>query len=216
MADYSQLYDAILNGDHRLAAEVTKAALEAQADPSELIAKYMIPAMNEVGNRFACNEYFVPELLIAARAMKASLELLTPLLAAGGAKRAGRVVIGTVKGDLHDIGKNLVASMLEGAGFEVIDLGVDVPLEKFVESAREKEGTIVAMSALLTTTMTNMKSVIEALQSAGLRDKVRVMVGGAPLTPQFASQIGADGYSENATEAVALARKLAAELATSA
>ncbi len=216
MSDYSQLYDAIVNGDHRLAAEVTKSALEANTDPSELIAKYMIPAMNEVGNRFACNEYFVPELLIAARAMKASLELLTPLLAAGGVQRVGRVVIGTVKGDLHDIGKNLVASMLEGAGFEVIDLGVDVPPDKFVDTAREKEGTIVAMSALLTTTMVNMKAVVDRLQSAGLRDKVRVMVGGAPLTPQFAEQIGADGYSENATEAVALARRLVSEFATTA
>jgi corrinoid protein of di/trimethylamine methyltransferase len=192
--------------------EVTKAALEANVDPSELISKYMIPAMNEVGQRFACNEYFVPELLIAARAMKAALELITPKLAETGAKRIGRVVIGTVKGDLHDIGKNLVASMLEGAGFEVVDLGVDVPPEKFVQAAQEKPGTIVAMSALLTTTMLNMKNVIEALQHSGLRDKVRVMVGGAPITPQFAQQIGADGYGENATEAVDVARKLAAEL----
>ncbi|MGQ9503482.1 MAG: corrinoid protein [Thermogutta sp.] len=213
MTAYAKLYDAIVTGDHRLAVEVTKAALEANVDPSELIANYMIPAMNEVGNRFACNEYFVPELLIAARAMKASLELITPRLAETGAKRVGRVVIGTVKGDLHDIGKNLVASMLEGAGFEVIDLGVDVPAEKFVQAIENKAGTIVAMSALLTTTMLNMKSVIEALQHSGLRDKVRVMVGGAPITSQFAEQIGADGYGENASVAVEVARKLAAELA---
>lgn len=212
MSDFSKLYDAILIGDHRTAVEVTKAALEANVDPSELIAKYMIPAMNEVGQRFACNEYFVPELLIAARAMKGALELITPKLAETGAKRIGRVVIGTVKGDLHDIGKNLVASMLEGAGFEVIDLGVDVPPEKFVQAAQEKPGTIVAMSALLTTTMLNMKGVIEALQQGGLREKVRVMVGGAPITPQFAQQIGADGYGENATVAVEVARKLASEL----
>ncbi|ASV74654.1 Methyltransferase corrinoid protein [Thermogutta terrifontis] len=212
MSDYSKLYDAIVTGDHRTAVEVTKAALEANVDPSELISKYMIPAMNEVGQRFACNEYFVPELLIAARAMKAALELITPKLAETGAKRIGRVVIGTVKGDLHDIGKNLVASMLEGAGFEVVDLGVDVPPEKFVQAAQERPGTIVAMSALLTTTMLNMKNVIEALQQSGLRDKVRVMVGGAPITPQFAQQIGADGYGENATEAVDVARRLAAEL----
>lgn len=213
MADYAKLYDAIVTGDHRTAVEVTKAALEANVDPSELISKYMIPAMNEVGNRFACNEYFVPELLIAARAMKGALELLTPRLAETGAKRSGRVVIGTVKGDLHDIGKNLVASMLEGAGFEVIDLGVDVSAEKFVQAAQQKDGTIVAMSALLTTTMLNMKSVIEALQQSGLRDKVRVMVGGAPITAQFAQQIGADGYGENASVAVDVARKLAGELA---
>lgn len=213
MADYAKLYDAIVTGDHRTAVEVTKAALEANVDPSELISQYMIPAMNEVGSRFACNEYFVPELLIAARAMKGALELLTPRLAETGAKRAGRVVIGTVKGDLHDIGKNLVASMLEGAGFEVIDLGVDVPAEKFVQAAQQRDGTIVAMSALLTTTMLNMKSVIEALQQSGLRDKVRVMVGGAPITAQFAQQIGADGYGENASVAVDVARKLAGELA---
>jgi len=213
MTEYSKLYDAIVTGDHKTAVEVTKAALEANVDPSDLIAKYMIPAMNEVGNRFACNEYFVPELLIAARAMKGALELITPRLAETGAKRVGRVVIGTVKGDLHDIGKNLVASMLEGAGFEVIDLGVDVPAEKFVQAAQEKPGSIVAMSALLTTTMLNMKSVIEALQQSGLRDKVRVMVGGAPITSQFAEQIGADGYGENASVAVDVARKLAGELA---
>lgn len=214
MSDYSKLYDAIVKGDHRTAVEVTKAALEAGVDPSELISKYMIPAMNEVGQRFACNEYFVPELLIAARAMKGALELITPKLAETGAKRIGRVVIGTVKGDLHDIGKNLVASMLEGAGFEVIDLGVDVPPEKFVQAAQDKPGTIVAMSALLTTTMLNMKGVIEALEQSGLRDKVRVMVGGAPITPQFAQQIGADGYGENATVAVEVARRLAGELST--
>lgn len=212
MSDYSRLYDAIVTGDHRTAVEVTKAALEAGVDPSELISKYMIPAMNEVGQRFACNEYFVPELLIAARAMKGALELITPKLAETGAKRIGRVVIGTVKGDLHDIGKNLVASMLEGAGFEVIDLGVDVPPEKFVQAAQDKPGTIVAMSALLTTTMLNMKGVIEALEQSGLRDKVRVMVGGAPITPQFAQQIGADGYGENATVAVEVACRLAGEL----
>ncbi len=213
MADYSGLHDAILTGDARKAEEVTKQALEEGADPTELLSKYMIPAMDEVGNKFECNEYFVPELLIAARAMKAALELLTPRLAESGAKAAGRVVIGTVKGDLHDIGKNLVASMLEGGGFEVVDLGVDVPPEKFVEAAQEKEGTIVAMSALLTTTMTNMSTVIDALEQAGLRDKVRVMVGGAPVTQEFADQIKADGYSDNASAAVALARRLAGELA---
>ena len=209
MSDPAELYDAILTGNAKKAEEVTKAALEANVDPSELLGKYMIPAMDEVGKRFECNEYFVPELLIAARAMKTSLTLLTPRLAAAGAKSAGRVVIGTVQGDLHDIGKNLVASMLEGGGFEVVDLGVDVSAEKFVAAVQEKDGSIVAMSALLTTTMTQMKKVIESLRTAGLRDKTKVMVGGAPITQQFADEIGADGYSDNASAAVGLARKLA-------
>ena len=158
MSEPAELYDAILNGNAKKADEVTKAALAAGVNPSELLQKYMIPAMDEVGKRFECNEYFVPELLIAARAMKTSLELITPHLADAGAEPAGRVVIGTVQGDLHDIGKNLVASMLEGGGFEVVDLGVDVPPDRFVEAAKEKDGTIVALSALLTTTMTPMKA----------------------------------------------------------
>ncbi len=209
MADPAELYDAILTGNAKKAEEVTKAALAANVDPSELLGKYMIPAMDEVGKRFECNEYFVPELLIAARAMKTSLALLTPKLAEAGAKAAGRVVIGTVQGDLHDIGKNLVASMLEGGGFEVIDLGVDVPPQRFVEAAQEKAGSIVALSALLTTTMTQMRLVIQALETAGLRDKTKVMIGGAPITQQYADEIGADGYSDNASGAVGTARKLA-------
>src|SRR5271157_1153786 len=167
MFDASELYDAILTGNAKKAEAVTKAALDAKVDPSELLSKYMIPAMDEVGKRFECNEYFVPELLIAARAMKTSLELIRPLLAAAGAEPTGRVVIGTVQGDLHDIGKNLVASMLEGGGFKVVDLGVDVPPERFVEAAKEEEGSILAMSALLTTTMTQMKAVIQALEASG-------------------------------------------------
>jgi corrinoid protein of di/trimethylamine methyltransferase len=209
MSNYAELYDAILNGNAKRAEEVTKAALAEKADPTELVRKYMIPAMDEVGKRFECNEYFVPELLIAARAMKTSLELITPLLADAGAEPVGRVVIGTVQGDLHDIGKNLVASMLEGGGFQVVDLGVDVPPERFVEAAKEKDGTIVALSSLLTTTMTMMKHVIEALEKAGLRSKTKVMIGGAPITQQYADEIGADGFSDNASAAVALARKLA-------
>jgi corrinoid protein of di/trimethylamine methyltransferase len=209
MSDYSELYNAILTGNAKKAEEVTKAALAANADPSELVQKFMIPAMDEVGKRFECNEYFVPELLIAARAMKTSLELISPLLAAAGTEPVGRVVIGTVQGDLHDIGKNLVASMLEGGGFQVVDLGVDVPPERFVEAAKEKDGTIVALSALLTTTMTMMKTVIQALEKAGIRQKTKVMIGGAPITQQYADEIGADGYSDNASTAVALARKLA-------
>ena len=209
MADYVELYNAILAGNAKKAEEVTKAALATNADPNELVQKYMIPAMAEVGRRFECNEYFVPELLIAARAMKTSLVLITPFLAATGTEPTGRVVIGTVQGDLHDIGKNLVASMLEGGGFQVIDLGVDVPPERFVEAAKEQDGTIVAMSALLTTTMAMMKTVIQALEQAGIREKTKVMIGGAPITQQYADEIGADGYGDNANSAVAVARKLA-------
>jgi corrinoid protein of di/trimethylamine methyltransferase len=211
MSDPAELYNAILTGNAKKAAEITTAALAAKTDPSELVQKYMIPAMDEVGRRFECNEYFVPELLIAARAMKTALELITPHLVASGAQPMGRVVIGTVQGDLHDIGKNLVASMLEGGGFQVIDLGVDVPAEKFVEAAKEKDGTILALSALLTTTMTMMKNVIDALDKAGIRSKVKVMVGGAPITQQYANEIGADGFSDNASAAVAVARKLVAK-----
>ncbi len=209
MADLSELYDAILTGNAKKAEEVTTAALEEKIDPTELLSKHMIPAMDEVGKRFECNEYFVPELLIAARAMKASMALMAPALAAAGAEAAGRVVIGTVQGDLHDIGKNLVASMLEGAGFDVVDLGVDVSPEKFVEAAQEQEGSLVALSALLTTTMTQMKAVVEKLEASGVRDKYKVIIGGAPITQQYADEIGADGYSDNASAAVALARKLA-------
>jgi corrinoid protein of di/trimethylamine methyltransferase len=210
MSNPAELYDAILTGNAKKAEEVTKAALAANVDPSELLGKYMIPAMDEVGKRFECNEYFVPELLIAARAMKTALQMLTPTLAAAGAKAAGRVVIGTVQGDLHDIGKNLVASMLEGGGFQVVDLGVDVPPAKFVEAAKEQAGSILAMSALLTTTMTQMKAVIKALEEAGIRTSTKVIIGGAPITQQYADEIGADGYGDNASTAVALARRLVA------
>jgi corrinoid protein of di/trimethylamine methyltransferase len=208
MADLQKLYDAVLNGDAKTAAAVTAEALSENVPPMELITKYMVPAMDEVGKRFECEEYFVPELLLSARAMKAALEPLRPLLAAAGAQPAGRVVIGTVKGDLHDIGKNLVASMLEGGGFEVVDLGADVPPEKFIEAIKANGSNIVALSALLTVTMPSMKTTIEALKDAGVRDRVKIMVGGAPVTQQFADEIGADGYSENASLAVALARRL--------
>ncbi len=210
MSEPAELYDAILTGNAKKAEEVTKAALAADVNPSELLGKYMIPAMDEVGKRFECNEYFVPELLIAARAMKTALQIMTPKLAAAGAKAAGRVVIGTVQGDLHDIGKNLVASMLEGGGFQVVDLGVDVPPQKFVDAAKEQDGSILAMSALLTTTMTQMKAVVKALEEAGIRKKTKVIIGGAPITQQYADEIGADGYGDNASTAVALARKLVA------
>ena len=210
MAELQKLYDAVLNGNAKAAREITQQALADGADPQTLVNDTMIPAMNEVGRRYEANEYFVPELLIAARAMKASLELIRPLLTAKGAEPVGRVVIGTVQGDLHDIGKNLVAAMLEGAGFEVVDLGVDVPPEKFAAAVKEKHATLVALSALLTTMMHSMKAVIETLQSSGVRGNVKVMIGGAPVTQKYADEIGADGYSSNANAAVALARKLAA------
>jgi corrinoid protein of di/trimethylamine methyltransferase len=210
MEDLKKLYDAILTGNFKAAREITQQALAAGADPQEMVQKHMIPAMDEVGRRYEANEYFVPELLISARAMKASLEFIRPLLVAKGAEPAGRVVIGTVKGDLHDIGKNLVAAMLEGAGFEVIDLGVDVPPEKFIAALNEKKAHLVAMSALLTTTMNSMKTTVEAIKTAGVRAKVKIMIGGAPVTEKYAEEIGADGYSTNANSAVALARKLMA------
>jgi corrinoid protein of di/trimethylamine methyltransferase len=210
MADLQKLHDAILNGDQKTAIAVTQQAIEDKVSPMDLVTNYMVPAMGEVGRRFECEEYFVPELLLAARAMKGSLAILRPLLAAEGAEPVGRVVIGTVKGDLHDIGKNLVSSMLEGGGFEVTDLGTDVPADKFVAAVKEKGANILCLSALLTVTMPSMKTTIAALKEAGLRDKVKVMVGGAPVTPQYAQEIGADAYGENASVAVSIARNLSA------
>src|SRR5512138_1028031 len=210
MPDLKQLYDAVVNGDAKASHAITQLALAEGIDPLKLVNEQMVPAMDEVGRRFEANEYFVPELLISARAMKASLELIRPLLTARGDQPVGRVAIGTVKGDLHDIGKNLVASLLEGGGFEVIDLGVNVTPEKFIETVRQKNANIIAMSALLTTTMPAMKTTIEALKKAGVRDQVKVLIGGAPITQKYADEIGADGYSENAVGAVALAKKAVA------
>ena len=208
MSDFSKLTEAILNGDAKASVAITKEALDKKTDPQELVSKYMIPAMDEMGKRFETGDCFVPELLISARAMKASLELIRPLLAARGAEPVGRVVIGTMKGDLHDIGKNLVASMLEGAGFEVIDLGVDVGPGLFIAEAQAKKADLIALSALLTTTMPHMRAVIEELKKAGARDRFKVIVGGAPVTQRYADEIGADGYSDNANGAVGLARRL--------
>jgi len=208
MCDPTRLHDAILSGDHKTAIAVTKEAIAAQIDAMELVSRYMVPAMDEVGRRFECEEFFVPELLLSARAMKGALELLRPLLAAAGAASAGRVVIGTVKGDLHDIGKNIVGAMLEGGGFEVIDLGADVPPEAFVDAVRQHRPQLVCLSALLTVTMPAMKETIEALDRAGVRQSVKVLVGGAPVSAEFARKIGADGSGENAAVAVALARRV--------
>ena len=208
MTDLKKLYNAVLNGDLKTAVAATKEALAEGVDPLELVSGHMVPAMSEVGRRYECEEYFVPELLLAARAMKGSLELIRPLLAARGDEPTGRVVIGTVKGDLHDIGKNLVASLLEGGGFEVVDLGSDVTPEKFVQAVKDRNANIVCLSALLTVTMPAMKTTMEALKNAGVRDRIKVMIGGAPVTQQYADEIGADGYGENASVAVNLARRL--------
>jgi 5-methyltetrahydrofolate--homocysteine methyltransferase len=190
--------------------EEVQKALDAGIGPAEILNQGMIAAMGEVGRLFEEGEYFVPEMLIAARAMQKGLEVLKPFLTDADVQSPGKVAIGTVKGDLHDIGKNLVAMMLEGAAFEVIDLGTDVSPERFIQAVRENGAQIIAMSALLTTTMPNMKNTIEALKEAGLRDKVKVMIGGAPVTQTYADQIGADGFAEDASRAVAKARSLLA------
>jgi 5-methyltetrahydrofolate--homocysteine methyltransferase len=208
MADFPELYAAILNGEDKVAVQLIGRALSEGASPAELIGRWMIPAMDEVGRLFEAQEYFIPELLLAGRAMKAALEPLRPLLAASGAQPTGRVVIGTVKGDLHDIGKNLVGSMLEGAGFEVFDLGIDVPADKFVEAVRTRAPDILALSALLSVTMPEMKKTIDALSQAGIRGQVKILIGGAPVTQDYADAVGADGYGDNASSAVTLARSL--------
>jgi 5-methyltetrahydrofolate--homocysteine methyltransferase len=208
MADLGKLHDAVLDGDAKTTVAITRQAIDEGMDPLGLISAAMVPAMNEVGRRYEEEEYFVPELLLSARAMKGAMELLRPLLAERGAQPAGRVAIGTVQGDLHDIGKNLVAALLEGGGFEVLDLGTDVAPQKFIDAIAHKGIQIIGLSALLTVTMGSMKRTIEALKDAGVRDRVKVMVGGAPVTQQYADEIGADGYADNASTAVVLARRL--------
>ena len=202
------LYEAIVAGKLEPAVEVTRQAIAEGIAPPMIINNYMIKAMGEVGQRFQDGKAFVPQLLMAGRAMKGALELLKPLLAGSASTTIGKIVIGTVKGDLHDIGKNLVASMLEGCGFEVINIGIDVTCDKFVEAVKENHADILCMSALLTTTMTYMKEVIQALEEAGIRNQVKVMIGGAPVSQGVADEIGADGYSDNANTAVAVAKEL--------
>lgn len=204
----NDVFEAILAGKGDKAANATKRALDEGLAPQDIINGQMIRAMSEVGQRFQDGKAFVPQLLMAGRAMKTALEILKPLLAGQASTTLGRIVIGTVKGDLHDIGKNLVASMLEGCGFEVKNIGIDVPSEKFVEAVKDFNADILCMSALLTTTMTYMRDVIKALEDAGIRNDVKVMVGGAPVTQTFADEIGADGYSDNANSAVAKAKEL--------
>lgn len=207
MTNLNELYDAILGGKLEQAQAVTNAAIAEGVAPQTIIYGYMVKGMEEIGARFEAGKAFVPNLLMSARAMKGSLDILKPLLKGEGSS-AGVIVIGTVKGDLHDIGKNLVASMLEGCGFEVYDLGVDVSSEKFIDAAREHKADIICMSALLTTTMNYMKEVVAALNASGMQGKVKTMIGGAPLSHDFSRAIGTDGYSANANDAVTLARKL--------
>ncbi len=204
----SPIFQAILEGNQNAARAAVERALEANLEAELILKQAMMPAMQEVGRLFEEGEYFVPEMLVAARAMQAGMNLLKPRLVQAEVASSGKVVAGTVKGDLHDIGKNLVCMMLEGAAFEIVDLGTDVPPEKFVEAVKSSGAQLVALSALLTTTMPHMKQTIEALQEAGLRQRIKVMVGGAPVTETFARQIGADGYAPDASRAVALAKSL--------
>jgi corrinoid protein of di/trimethylamine methyltransferase len=208
MHDLSALRKSVIEGEVRGAVAAAREALDAGVQPLDLIGQGIGPAMAEVGKLFEEGEYFVPELLMAARATKEIFAILRPLLAQSGAQPAAHVVLGTVQGDLHDIGKNLVAAMLEGGGFEVTDLGVDVPPEAFVAAVKKKPVQIVGLSALLTTTMPAMKNTIEAFRAAGLREQIKIMVGGAPVTRGYAESIGADGYSETAAASVDLARRL--------
>ncbi len=207
MADISALAENLINGKAQEVAELTRKALDDGVPPGEILNGGLIKGMGVVGERFKNNEFYVPEVLIAARAMHAGMDILKPALAESGVKPIGRVLLGTVKGDLHDIGKNLVAMMLEGAGFEVIDLGIDVPPEKFVEAVKAG-GDVIAMSALLTTTMTAMKTTLDALEEAGVKDKIKTMIGGAPVTQNYADEIGADGYARDAASAADKAKEL--------
>lgn len=203
-----EIKSAVIRGEAETVTRLTRAAIESQIAPGEVLEKGLLAGMSDVGVRFKNGEIFVPEVLISVRAMKAGMAELEPLLAACGIKPVSKIVIGTVKGDVHDIGKNLVSMMLIGAGFEVIDLGVNVPVQKLIEAVKEHKPHIIGMSALLTTTMVQMKTNMEALRKEGLLMEARVMVGGAPVTARFAEEIGADGYGKTAADAVDLALRL--------
>ena len=205
--DLKALYDSVVNGEIEEVVEGVNAALAANIPADKILNEALIPAMSEVGRLFEAQEYYVPEMLISAKAMQDGLAILKPLLVAAGAVAGPKVAFGTVKGDLHDIGKNLVIMMLEGAGFQVTDLGIDVVPDRFIEAVKNG-AQLIGMSAMLTTTMPNMKATIDALQAAGVRDTVKIMVGGAPLTQSYAEQIGADGYSQDASSAVRKAKEL--------
>ncbi len=213
MTDFSDLYRAVLTGDAPAALAAAQAALDSGSEPLDLINQAIAPAMNEAGKLFEEGEYFVPELLMAARATKGVFEILRPLLAKQGVEPVGRVMLGTVEGDLHDIGKNLVGALLEGGGFEVIDLGVSVKPAQFIAAIKERPVDIVGLSALLTTTMPAMKTTLEQLRHSDLQGGIKVMVGGAPVTQAYANSIGADGYAESAAAAVNLARQLVGKCA---
>ncbi len=206
--DLNALKEAVIAGDVKGCNLLTEVAIQAGHSPQKILNEALVPAMEVVGEKFRCNEVYVPEVLVAARAMKKSLAMLKPLLTQTGVKPVAVVVMGTVKGDLHDIGKNLVCMMLEGAGFEVVDLGADVAPEKFVQAVKDHKAQILGVSTLLTTTMLGMKDVLAALERADLRKKVKVMIGGAPVTQSFADEVGADGYGESAAVAVDVAKEL--------
>jgi 5-methyltetrahydrofolate--homocysteine methyltransferase len=208
MADFKEMQDALIKGNAAKVKELTESAVAEGCSPADVLNEGLIPGMAVIGERFKKNEVYVPEVLIAARAMKAGLAIIKPLLAAAKVEPIGKVIIGTVKGDLHDIGKNLVSMMLEGAGFEVIDAGVDVTPEKFVAIAKESGAKLIGLSALLTTTMPSMKDTIDRLTSEGIRNDFKVMIGGAPVTQRYADEIGADGYAADASSAVDLAKSL--------
>jgi len=202
------MFAAVVEGDPQAVEREVRLALGSSTPPDEILSIGLVAAMKEVGARFECGDLYVPEMMVAARAMKAGLAILKPHLSRDATVGRGKVIVGTVKGDLHDIGKNLVAMMLEGAGCEVIDLGTDVPPEKFAATARETGAGIIGLSALLTTTMQNMRSTVEALEDLGIRRQVRVIVGGAPVTEAFSKDIGADGYAPDAALAVKLVQRL--------
>ena len=208
MADFRSIADAVKAGRRKNVVALVNEALAEGVSAEQILNQGLVVGMNELGEMFKNNEVYVPEVLIAARAMKSGTEILKPLLAEDNVQSLGTVAIGTVQGDLHDIGKNLVGMMLEGAGFTVLDLGVDVSPEKFLAAVKESGAQIIGMSALLTTTMPNMKATIDALKDAGVRENVKVMIGGAPITQAFADEIGADGYSSDAASASQLAKKL--------
>lgn len=210
MANLREIADVLKAGNAPKVKELVQAAIDEGVEASDIVNNALIVGMGEIGVLFKNNEVYVPEVLIAARAMKAGLAILKPLLAEKDIKPIGKVAVGTVRGDLHDIGKNLVGMMLEGAGFQVIDLGIDVSPEKFLEAVKNHEADCIAISALLTTTMPGMKDTIEAIKAAGLRDQVKIMVGGAPVTQSFADEIGADGYAPDAASAADLALELIA------
>jgi len=208
MADLNELAQAVISGNAPQAKELTQQAIDEGTDVQSVLNDGLIAGMSVVGDRFKKNEFYVPEVLIAARAMNQAMEVLEPQLAKAGVQPVATVVLGTVKGDLHDIGKNLVGMMLKGGGFKVVDLGVDVPPEKFVEAVQENDANIVGLSALLTTTMVAMEDVITAVKGSAAADKVKMIIGGAPITSDFADKIGADGYAPDAASAVDTAKEL--------